>query len=176
MNKVALNLNQLLDYHLGVLDTFTDTKSNEFEIRFKQKNRHPLSKLDYDNVIKKLKSLHFTMISSSGENILKIQNEFIDKKTQKAKISNIKTIINGISNIQTYCRENNITNIENEFMSKNIVKRAEDNKIISFIDNDDYNFRIAYQEENIINRQTNIIKNIISNWEGSKKIFRYMIQ
>ena len=60
-------------------------KKNEFEVRFGTgsnlgKFSKPLSKTDYDNVIKKMKSLGFTSMNENGDYSLRIQNEFLDPR------------------------------------------------------------------------------------------------
>jgi hypothetical protein len=57
-----------------------DNKTNEFEIRFGSNSKlsKPISKIDYDNVIKKLKSLGFNTVNSQGFYALKIESEFLD--------------------------------------------------------------------------------------------------
>lgn len=91
-------------------------KKNEFEVRFGTgsnlgKFSKPLSKTDYDNVIKKMKSLGFTSMNENGDYSLRIQNEFLDRRSGRFKVSNIRTEINGFHLIQEYCRTNNISEI-----------------------------------------------------------------
>ena len=73
-----------------------------------EKGIKKLIRSDYDNVIKKLKSLNFNCINESGNYTLKIQNEFLDKNRGVFEVSNIRTEINGLTNIQEYCKTNDI--------------------------------------------------------------------
>ena len=87
----------------------SDQNDEEFEIRFGVKGR-PLTKVDFDKVIKYLLSQDFVL--GTETQTLKIQNEYIDPKSGKHRISNIRTEINGTLNIQNYCRTNSISSVE----------------------------------------------------------------
>ena len=82
--------------------------TSELEIRFGTRGINPISKIDFDNVIQKLKSCGFYMINTNDYS-LKIQNEFIDKQSGRTQESNIRVEINGIHNIQKYCNTNSLT-------------------------------------------------------------------
>ena len=115
-----------------------------------------------------------------GTHILKIQNEFEDPKTGEIKLSNIRTEINGISNIQEYCRLNSIQKIIEKnpyktvvnFVSK-IYAKDSSNRPIYPIKNNDFNLKISYQTE-IQVQNNSIVNKIIEKWSDSKKSFRYM--
>ena len=49
-------------------------KNNELEVRFGTRGIKPLSKIDYDKVIRKLKSFGFTSNLEQGNYMLRIQN------------------------------------------------------------------------------------------------------
>lgn len=53
----------------------------EIEVRFGTKGIKPLTKMDYDNVIKKLQSLGFSIENPKGQYSLKVETEFLDIKT-----------------------------------------------------------------------------------------------
>jgi hypothetical protein len=91
------------------LDNIFYTKDGEpeLEVRFGTRG-NSLGKHDFDNVIQKLLSHQFTFEKKNAYT-LKIQNEFIDPKTGKERLSLIRTEINGISEIQKYCKTNMIT-------------------------------------------------------------------
>ena len=82
--------------------------NHELEVRFGTRGIKPINKIDYDNVIKKLKSLGFTSANEEGGYMLRIQNEFLDSSTGRYKLSNIRTEINGFQMIQDYCKDNDI--------------------------------------------------------------------
>ena len=81
---------------------------DEFEIKFGTNHYNQITKIDFDNIIQKLRSLNFTCVNDSGDYTLNIINEYADPLTGRIKDSNIRTTISGISNIQKYCKENMI--------------------------------------------------------------------
>ena len=90
-------------------------KNNELEVRFGTKGIRPLTKIDYDNVIKKIKSLGFTSVNEQGNYMLRIQNDFLDQNSGRTKLSNIRAEIVGIEAIQEYCNSNDINIVGNNF-------------------------------------------------------------
>jgi hypothetical protein len=151
-------------------------KNHELEVRFGTKGIKPLNKNDYDNVIKKLKSLGFNSLNEVGTSTLKIQCEYLDKNTGKFKLSNTRVVINDLFVIQKYCKTNDLKTIYNNnlnsvsFVNKNYVYI--ENKRLFPVDFDDFNFRVSYQTEENVNMSS---KNfIIQNWDKSKKVFRYI--
>jgi hypothetical protein len=152
--------------------------SHELEVRFGTKGIKKLTRSDYDNVIKKLKSLGFNCINESGNYTLKIQNEFLDKNRGVFELSNIRTEINGLTNIQEYCKVNDIydlvkKNADVVFTRKNNVLNERKEKIrpVNF---DDFNFRVSYQTEEKMSSVKGSVPFLISNWRTSKKIFRFL--
>ena len=85
-------------------------KTSELEIRFgtNSKIAKPISKIDYENVVKQLYSSGFTTNDSKGLHILRIQNEYYDIRKEITKISNIRAEIVGVDMIQEYCKSNSI--------------------------------------------------------------------
>jgi hypothetical protein len=151
-------------------------KNHELEVRFGTRGIKPLNKHDYDNVIKKLKSLGFTSLNEVGMSSLKIQSEYLDKNTGRFKLSNVRVSINDLNEIQKYCKTNSIKDIYNK--KSHTISFI--NKIPVFINNekimpvnfDDFNFRVSYQiEEEVSVSSKNFI---IQNWTKNKKTFRYM--
>ena len=76
----------------------------EFEIRFgtNPKLSKPISKIDYDNVVKQLYSCGFKPQNTDGIHMLRIQNEYIDPRTGITKMSNTRAEIVGTDLIQEY--------------------------------------------------------------------------
>ena len=62
--------------------------NHELEVRFGTRGIKPLTKIDYNNVIQKLKSLGFSSANEEGAYMLRIQSEFLDPVTGTFKISN----------------------------------------------------------------------------------------
>ena len=175
----SLTLNDIVKIQLatnGKGYEVQNNRSNELEIRFGTRGRSKITPIDYDNVIKKLKSLGFSPENVLGEEFLKIQNQFVDPKTGNTKLSNLRTTISGLNAIQKYCKENKLTNIpdlQKEFMIKMFAKDSKGTPIYP-INKDDFNMRISYQTESIVNEESSIVKSITDVWDDSKKTFRYI--
>jgi hypothetical protein len=147
----------------------------ELEVRFGTRNVKQLTKPDYDNVIKKIKSMGFYTSNPNGEYSLRIQNNFIDNKGTYRQ-SNIRTEINGLSNIQLYCKTNDISEVRKaslndvKFTSKKFVYN--NNQRVFPVDMDDFNFRVSLQSEEQPAR--GVINEINSEWLKTEKTYRYM--
>ena len=164
MAKKFTSLKDYIDLHLLLNEK---NKNNELEIRFGTSKKYSLSKLQYDNIIKILKTYDFTSVNETGFHTLKINN---DKST-------IRTEILDLYYIQEYCKNNSLeTIIKNypdniTFLNKSSVQHQENT--ISNLDNDEYNFRIAYSTEtNLLFTDKDVIS-IISNPQPNKT-FRYI--
>ncbi len=155
------------------LENVTDTSDgeSELELRFGTRGINPISKIDFDNVIQKLKSVGF-QIENINAYTLKMQSEYIDKKSGATKMSNVRVEINGLNNIQKYCNTNSLNNVSATYTQKSYV--VIDNKPIYPVNVDDYNFRVSYQKEKNISAFSSFAENIKSTWEDSKKTFRYI--
>lgn len=149
----------------------------ELEVRFGTRDIKPLTKNDYDNVIKKLKSIGFKCLDENGNYSLKMQSEYIDRTTGTFKSSNIRTEVYGLNNIQAYCVNNDIKELIKmnavKFIKKNMV--FDNNKErIRPINFDDFNFRVAYSNEETIQSSKGSIYYMINNWTNSKKTYRFI--
>ena len=176
-----------------VNDMVTDTSNppaeyfnRELEIKFGTiRGSKPISKLEYDNVINKLISVGFNIINAeglNGENMLRIINEYVDKQTGNIKMSNIRTEINGLTDIQEYCKTNSLMSGEAKkynriimdvtFLQKTLMK--EDGNTIQSVDVKDYNFRTSYSSEKRMELNDKFIKLLVDEWSDKLKIFRYI--
>jgi hypothetical protein len=161
-----------------------ENKVNELEIRFgsNPKLSKPISKIDYDNVVKQLLSCGFHPEIEDGTQILRIQNEFIDPRSGITKMSNIRAEIVGTDLIQEYCRTNSLqrildlpSNLMNKLkFTQKLSPTNKDGSFIKPVDMADFNFRVSYKLEQDFNVNTNIARNIISSWNDQKKTFRCM--
>jgi len=157
----------------------------EMEVKFGTKGIKPITKLDYDNVVKKLKSLGYTSTNETGSYSLKIQPEFLDTKTGQFKTSGdfdrFRIEISGITNIQEYCKTNSL-NIVNDkapeyvnILKKFDVRPVKDvDEIIRSADFDDFNFRVSLQNEEIVSKTSKQGMDVFEKWNNSKKVFRYI--
>ena len=152
-------------------------KNRELEVKFGTKGVKPLTRNDYDNVIKKLKSFGFTTTDSVGNYYLRINCEFLDSISGRFKLSDIRTEIRGLHNIQDYCTNNDIAEIiKNNFTCvsfehKRIAVDEEKQRIFP-VDFNDFNFRVSYSTEETVKH--GISNYIIESWKKSKKTFRYL--
>ena len=156
-------------------------KVDELEIRFgtNSKLRRPITKNNYDNVIKKLTSCGFTTDHTNGLQMLRIQNEYIDT-TGRTKMSNIRAEIVGNDMIQKYCETNDISKLINMpsttlnkiKFTKKMPAYNSNNVPIRKVDMNDFNFRVSLQTEQDFHTGTGIARSIISKWRDSKKLFR----
>ena len=159
---------------------------HELEVKFGTKGIKPLTKIDYDNVICKLKSLGFTCPNPQGVYMLRIYHEYLNPQTGTVELSrNIRTEINGFHEIQSYCKHNDLNKLVSEsntvyFQNKSPYIIPEDiqtripSHILKPVNFDDFNFRVSYQKETNMSKDNKIIKNIIDSWEKTKKTFRYI--
>ena len=163
----------IIDKYLeNVTNTSVDGNS-ELEIRFGTRGVNPISKIDFDNVIQKLKSIGF-IIETTNDYSLKISSEYIDKNTGATKLSNVRVEVNGINDIQKYCSTNsfNDNNISPRFTQKQYA--VVNNTPIYPVNIYDYNMRVSYQTEKDIKPYSPFAENIKSSWKDSKKTFRYI--
>ena len=156
--------------------------ASEFEVRFGSNPRlaKPVSKIDYDNVVKQLYSCGFKPQVEDGTHLLRINSEYIDTRTGITKMSNIRAEITGLDMIQEYCRTNSLQKIIDmpstvfnklKFTKKSPPKSGTGENVRP-LDMPDFNFRVSHQLEQDFNIHTNIARNIIAKWSDSKKLFR----
>ena len=161
-----------------------DGKENEVEVRFgtNARKHKPFTKIDYDNVVKKLYATGFKCENTGGTHSLRIFHEFIDKNSGKKKMSNIRAEINGIDLIQEYCKTNSIqklldmpsTTYDKIIFNQKSGVKMEDGSYLKYADFEDFNMRVAYQLEQRHTARAPLIRSIISKWSDSKKTFRYL--
>jgi len=180
----GMDLKKLVQIYYNNSPFTKDIKKNqELEVRFGTKSNKPFTKNDYDNVIKKIKSLGFNSTNEQGYYMLRIQNEYLDVRSGKTNLSKIRTELTGMNIIQEYCRTNNIKTLlsnqdqqYNQFIQfVNKSSALSDGQPIKPIDFDDFQFRVSYSNEETINKNTDrIVRTMIDEWDKSKKVFRYI--
>jgi hypothetical protein len=168
---------QLVQSYYESLYANSLNRYNELEVRFGTKGVKQLTKNDYDNVIKVLKSFGFTTVNSSGLYSLRIKCEFLDSKTGKFKMSNIRTEINGLHAIEKYCKTDDIKTIYKEepksvSFTHKIPFFTPDKRKVNPVNFNDFNFRVSLQTEERIKKGVEHF--ILENWRKSKKEFRYL--
>uniref|UniRef100_A0A6C0ISM5 mRNA cap 0 methyltransferase domain-containing protein n=1 Tax=viral metagenome TaxID=1070528 RepID=A0A6C0ISM5_9ZZZZ len=188
---IKTNPKEQLTYLSSLLVNSTHQKFKEYELeaKFGTKGFKPLTKMDYDNVIKKLKSMGFELTSPDGEDTLKIQLEILDVKTGQFKTAGnfdrFRIEVVGLDNIQEYCRTNDLKTINDKtnFQYVQILRKtdvmvkkegSDEETYAQPAEFDDFNFRVTYKLEERINKYGKIGMEIFNNWNQTKKIFRYV--
>jgi hypothetical protein len=158
-----------------LVKTFYDNnRKGELEVKFGTKGIKSITKNNYDNVVKKLKSSGFYPLGEeNGEYYLRINCEFLDSITGRFKMSNIRTDIRSLPNIQEYCKTNDLKTLPQKVFIEHTTKGPMfiDKKKIFPVDFDDFNFRVTYSDENTIQKM-GIINSLTENWRKAKKEFR----
>tara|TARA_Y100000389_G_scaffold46344_2_gene41284 strand:+ start:6668 stop:9994 length:3327 start_codon:yes stop_codon:yes gene_type:complete len=163
-----------------IMDIYKNSTFNndELEVRFGTNYKNVITKITFDNVIEKLKSLGFTCIDNDGAYHLNISPEIIDEKRGNTRVSNyIRVAVNGFENIQNYCKKNNF-NLENfipyylRFEKK--VKKKHEGSLIEPIVYDDFEFKVNYKVELNMSQNDPQLINILSDWVNIKKVFRFI--
>lgn len=175
---------ELLALYLASQPSIVDIhKENEVEVRFGTRGK-PLTKIDYNNIIKKLLSEGFTTDSADGEHYLRIFSEFINPDTGRTLVSdNIRTEIRDLYLIQEYCRTNSIQKLLNmpqqinhqkiKFTQKRPAKTAAGENLRDVLF-PDFNYSVSFKTERDFSTNTDIGRAIIRSWEDNKKTFRFI--
>jgi len=174
---------------LAYINTNTGKYSEvEMEAKFGTRGIRPLTKIDYDNVIKKLLANGWKSFYPSGVFLLRIQPEFLDIRTGQFKTTSdfdrFRIEIDGLNNIQDYCKTNSINflNDKNTYSVKinrktplKISKGGkESDETIQSANFDDFNFRVTINNEETVSKTSKIGIDVFENWNKTKKVFRYM--
>ena len=146
----------------------------ELEIRFSN-GKSRITKIDYDNVCRKLLSLGFKPNKNEGKYLLRISNEYTDRSTGRTKISNIRTEINNLDNVKEYCKTNKLPddNRAYNYVQKSQAKDKNGAPLFPY-DVKSYNLRLSYSLETNINKTSKLAQSINESWSDSKKVFRYI--
>lgn len=174
-NQVQKEFNNLIHIFYE-LDPIKSSKNYELEIKFNTFGSKNLTISDFDNVVKKLKSVGFTLQDNAGVSLLRINNEFLDKKSGNIVLSNIRSELSSLEKIQEYCKHNNLKKIYDEnqdlvnFYSKK--KVFYEGEVVRNVKNTDFNFNFTLSEEENVSPSVSHI--ILENWKKSKKTFRYL--
>ena len=101
MRKIYMSdMNDLLNKYLG--DYVPDNVNKEFEIRFSTLNmKRSITKIDFDNVCSRLKSLKFNCANPNGNYYLRVQNTYMNAQGKEI-LSNIRFELNGLHIIRDF--------------------------------------------------------------------------
>ena len=163
------SLKSFLKYHLYLKDL---AKKNELEIRFGTAKSTRISKIDYDNIIKSLKSNNFTSSNENGNYVLKVSNDVAE--------SHIRAEINGLHYIQDFCKSNSLSKTLKEypenigFLEKTpVLFDKNSSTYVPKLDNTEYNFRIAYSEENFVESDNSKVVSFMTN-SANNNFYRFI--
>tara|TARA_R110002073_G_scaffold83952_1_gene199905 strand:+ start:81 stop:3572 length:3492 start_codon:yes stop_codon:yes gene_type:complete len=165
-SNLSKQFNDIIKLYLEKLDTFEDSINPELEVRFNTKNRF-LSKINFDNVIKYLLSKNFK-VNESFDYMLRINND-------NSKHKSIRLEMQGINNIQNYCKNKNIDNFNSlyiDFVEKKYYNNA--GKTYYPVDFNDFNFRVSFQTEKTYEKSQETIQSYIKDFPNILKTFRYL--
>ena len=142
----------------------------ELEIRFGTRGKF-ITKHQYDNVLKKLQSVGFYLVNNEGLHLLRIMNQYDPNIKQ---ISNIRTEIRNLENIQYYCKHNRVPEQKDAVIFQKKFNMKENNNPVKPFDNNDFNFRVSFQIEDNIYYNSTLISNLLERWEQIPKSYRFM--
>ena len=150
-----------------------DSKGLELEVKISSNGRSLLSRTDYDNVVKKLKSIGYKCLDPNGVMLLRMSPEE-KNRSGRIQISNVRAELNGIETIQEYCKTNDLEKLFNGDKFVNLVEKSNwvrGDRTDSVINNE-FNFKMDLRSE--VNVSTNHGRglNILENWKDVKKTFR----
>ena len=175
-----LSLEELLKAYLDSNPKIKSTKVSELEVRFsgerevfygkhKKTIGQKYTKVDYDNVIQKLRSFKFKTDNPQGADLMRIY------------VENIRAEISGIHAIQHYCINENMDKLINDYPSSvefQIKKPAkitiEGKEINAYVENPDYNLKYVLSTEETLSNTSSMVTSILQRWDDKEKFFRYI--
>jgi len=176
-NTKNITLEDLLQVYLDSNPQSKTSKVSELEVRFSGEReiylgKHRKStigqkytKVDYDNVIQKLRSFKFKTDNPQGLDLMRVY------------VDNVRAEIKGIHAIQDYCINENMDKLINdypasvEFQIKKPAKISEKNALV---ENPDYNIKYVLSTEETLSITSPIITSILQRWDDKEKFFRYI--
>jgi len=174
-NKSKEQLKKIIDECFSEWTEKKPDLSPEIEVRFGTKGVKSISKLDYENVVKKILSNDFEF--GYEEYSLKIQSQYLDARSGRYQKSNIRVEIIGLPAIQEYCKTNNLQEVTDKYnvqFIRKVIAKSKDGKPIEPADFSDFNFRVNYSVEETLSKNNGSVKEMLQNWMKVKKSFRYM--
>ena len=170
-------MKQMINSYYTTYKSSTFSESSELEFRFGTMGHKPIQRSDYDNVIKRLKTLGFRCDNPDGEDLLRIQPDVMNIHTGDL-MSNIRLELTGLKTIQEYCKTNDAPAImANPSFSAAIRKKTlavvNGEKITNF-QYPNINIRGSYSTETYIHPNSAIAKDILADWFKTTKYFRRM--
>jgi hypothetical protein len=155
-------------------------QTKEFEVRFKPNRGRTFTKVEYDNVFRRLRGSGYECDNNAGVNMMRIQSQYTNIQTGVLQMSNIRTELFGAELIQQYCRsDNNLKKLADvpanfkkiKFTQKSSAKNAA-GEFIKKITNDDFGFNVSFNMESDYNLKSKIAADILGSWRDYRKTFR----
>ena len=169
-----MTLEQILNIYLLNIQRGGRDGTSEMEIRFgTARGMKPVSRIEYDNVVKRLLSAGFEL--GQQNYLLRMNSEFTDPKSGVTRVSNIRAEIAGLGNVSAYCKSNDLDDMYSSrkvhFMQKGW-QRISDG-VVRPVDVPDFNMRASLSLEKDLTT-TQLVRSMVSSWRDSKKQFRYI--
>ena len=172
--KTFEQLNNLLKLYLESKDTIEEYSEAELEIRFGTRKLNKglkITKINYDNVVKKLLSLDFEA-SNIAQYFLRITPE------KSSKNNDLRVELNGLKSIQNYCISNELPVIDNDIMenikiiSKEYFRDSQSPDVENPVNFDDFSFRVSYQTETLHGLESDKVSSLRNEFKEIKKFYR----
>ena len=155
-------LDNLLKIYLKNKFELEQNQNPELEVKFGTRGIKPITKINFDNVIKQLLANNFKFHGES-KYYLRISSD------------TIRTEIIGLKNIQEYCKTNKlpseITHEGYNFTEKKLYNMGEGGARAT-VNFDDFNFRVSYNIETSLSQNNPVIENLLKTWSDNKKFYR----
>lgn len=148
-------MDSIIKTYLSEKKNDSETRKSEFEVRFTN-NGKPISKLEYDDIMKHLTSLGFKSVELNGNHLLRIGVEYNNN------LSLIRVEINELSDIKYLCKTGDLPS-RMDVINKHRLGNYKNN---------DYSFTVNLAEEKKL--KNSIVDTIKDQWKISKKTFRFM--
>ena len=126
------DINKLIKVYLDDLFKVGANTELELEVKFGTRGIKSIDRLQYGQVIQGLLSHGFNAIGNN-KYLLRIQNEYADVTTGEVRLSNLRTEINGLHNVQMYCKSNRLDSIVDGGLSYLQKETYKQNKTIIFL-------------------------------------------
>jgi GR25 family glycosyltransferase involved in LPS biosynthesis/predicted NAD-dependent protein-ADP-ribosyltransferase YbiA (DUF1768 family) len=148
--------------------------SPEVEVKFGTRGIKRVTKTDYDNVVSRLISIGFQSNKQEGEYLLRMENQTLDMSSGRFKMSRVRVELEGLPIIRKYCETGTIESVwyNINMTTKNDVIHK--NSRVDNVEFEEFNFVLAYKNEQTVNKRGKLGSTIIGEWDNSKKIFRYI--
>ncbi len=149
---------------------------DELEIRFGTNYKNKITKIQFNNVIRKLRSLDWKAKSDNGDYHLNIQSFYLNENLGKYVQSNVRVEIWNLPNIQHYCESNDLKSVLQKggvnFVTKTRKKHAQG--VLAPVDFKSFEFRANYKVEKVLKPEYELVQKLIDDWKNNKKNFRLL--